>query len=196
MSDKYKIRDNEKAYLPASKPGFITMTTVGWVDVFTRKAQKLLIIDSLKYCQENKGLVIFAYCLMPNHLHVICKADDDYNLSDIIRDFKTFTSKNVIKKINDEPESRREWMLEHFSKVCNHLKGNQKFKVWQDGNQAKEIFSNKFLYEKLNYIHQNPVVDLIVEKPEDYLFSSARNYAGLDSQLNIELLDNRLVTYN
>lgn len=188
MSDKYKINDNDKAY-------YLTMTTIGWIDIFTRKKQKLLIINSLKYCQKNKGLVIFAYCLMPSHLHIICKADEGYNLSDIIRDFKTYTSKQIIKQIKEEPESRREWMLELSSNACKHLKRNQKYKVWQDGNHAKEIFSMKFLYEKLNYVHQNPVVDLIVENTEDYLFSSARNYAGLDNYLDVVLLDNQLVTY-
>jgi len=188
MSDKYKIRDNEKVY-------FVTITTVGWVDIFTRKEQKLLIVNSLKYCQKNKGLVIFAYCLMPSHIHMICKADTDFNLSDILRDFKTFTSKNIIKQIIEEPESRREWMLAYFANACSHLKGNQKYKVWQDGNQAKEIFSSNFLYEKLKYIHNNPVQDLIVGNPEDYLFSSARNYAGLDGNLDIVLLDNQLITY-
>ena len=189
MSDKYKIRDNEKAY-------FVTITTVGWVDIFTRKGQKLLIVDSLNYCQQEKGLIIFAYCLMPSHLHMICKADDSYNLSDILRDFKKYTSKAIIKKIQNEPESRRDWMLTIFSNACKHLKREQSYKIWQDGNQAKEIFSNQFLYEKLNYIHQNPVKDLIVANAEDYYFSSARNYSGVDSYLDIVLLDNKLVTYN
>lgn len=189
MSDKYKIRDNDKAF-------FITMTVVGWVDVFTRKEQKLEIINSIKYCQEKKGLIVFAYCLMPSHLHMICKADDGFQLSDILRDFKTYTSKRIIQLIKDEPESRREWLLEYFSKACIHLKRDRKFKVWQDGNQAKEIFSNKFLYEKLNYIHQNPVQDLIVEKPEDYLFSSARNYAELDNYMDVFLLDHKPLITN
>lgn len=189
MSDKYKIRDNDKAY-------FITMTVVGWIDIFTRKEQKLQLINSLKYCQKSKGLIVFAYCLMSNHLHMICKANDGFNLSDILRDFKTFTSKKIIQMIQEETESRREWLLEYFSNACKHLKRNQKYKVWQDGNQAKEIFSNKFLYEKLNYIHQNPVKDLIVEKPEDYLFSSARNYAGLDNYLDVFLLDHKPLITN
>ena len=196
MSDKYKIRDNDKAH-------FVTITTVGWVDIFTRKGQKLLIVDSLNYCHQNKGLIIFAYCIMPSHLHMICKADDGYNLSDILRDFKKHTSKAIINQIQEEPESRREClsagkagMLTIFSNACKHLKREQTYKVWQEGNQAKEIFSNKFLYEKLNYIHQNPVEDLIVANPEDYLFSSARNYSGLDYLLDVVLLDNKLITYN
>jgi REP element-mobilizing transposase RayT len=195
VSDKYKIRDNDKAY-------FVTLTTVGWIDVFTRKGQKLMIIDSLKYCQEKKGLVVFAYCLMSSHLHMICKADNDLKLSDILRDFKKFTSKKVIQQIQEEPESRREClpagkagMLKLFSEACSQLKREQNYKVWQDGNQAKEIFSNGFLHEKLNYIHQNPVEDLIVVNAEDYLFSSARNYADLDSYIDVCLVDQKLITY-
>jgi len=189
MSDKYKIQDNEKAF-------FITMTMVGWIDVFTRKKQKIQLINSVKYCQQNKGLIVFAYCLMPSHLHMICKADDGYQLSDILRDFKTYTSKKIIEIIYEEPESRRVWLLDYFSNACKHLKRKQNFKVWQDGNQAKEIFSSPFLYEKLEYIHNNPVEDLIVEKPEDYLFSSARNYAGLDSYLDVFLLDHKPLITN
>jgi REP element-mobilizing transposase RayT len=189
MSDKYKIRDKDKPY-------FVTITTVGWIDIFTRPNHKKLIADSLQYCIKNKGLVVFAYCLMPSHLHLICRAEGEGTLSDILRDFKTFTSKHILEQIIEETESRREWMLEYFSKACAHLKKDQKYKVWQDGNQAKEIFSMSFLYEKLEYIHNNPVNDLIVEKPEDYLYSSARNYAGLDSFLDVFVLDHKPLVKN
>ncbi len=180
MSDKYKIRDKERAY-------FITMTVVGWIDVFTRKGQKLLIVNSLKHCQANKGLEIYGWCLMPSHLHIICKAGGNFELTDILRDFKKFTSKAIVKQIMEKPESRREWMLQCFKDACVHLKREQEYKVWQEGNHAKEIFSNGFFQEKLEYIHNNPVEDMIVDKPEDYLFSSARNYADLSNYLDIIL---------
>jgi REP element-mobilizing transposase RayT len=180
MSDKYKIWDHEKAY-------YLTLTIVGWVDVFTRKNHKLAIIDSLRYCQKEKGLEIFGYCLMSSHLHLIARAEDNFNLSDILRDFKKFTSKAIIKQILDEPESRREWMIEYFSKAGENLKGITNYKLWQDGNHAEVISSNKFFDEKLQYIHLNPVKELIVENPEDYFFSSARNYAGLNNYLEIVL---------
>jgi len=178
MSDKYKIRDNDKAY-------FLTSTIVGWIDVFTRPNHKMLIVDSLKHCIKNKGLTIYAWCLRSSHLHMICRAEKGNNLSDILRDFKTFTSKKIIEQIENEPESRREWMLEYFSKACEHLKSGQKYKVWLDGNHAEEISTNKFLYEKLEYIHNNPVKDQIVENAWDYLYSSARNYTSLDSLLEV-----------
>ena len=152
------------------------MTITAWVDVFARKSQKLTIIDALNYCIKNKGLTIFAYVIMSNHVHMICRADGEEPLSDILRDLKTFTSKQIIHLIKNEVESRRKWMLEIFSSACKHLKRNQKYKVWQEGNRAKEIINSKFFYQKLEYIHNNPVKNLIVENPEDYLFSSARNY--------------------
>ncbi len=189
MSDKYKIFDNQAAY-------FITMTTVGWIDVFTRKNHKMLIVDSLKYCQEKKGLEIYGWVLMSSHLHMICSAVEGYVLNDILRDLKKHTSKKIVKQIKEEPESRREWMLDLFQKYCGHLKRNQTYKVWQDGNHAEVIYSNQFFDQKLNYIHHNPVENMIVCNAEDYLFSSARNYAELPYLLEIILESQELVTYN
>lgn len=127
---------------------------------------------------------------------MIAKAVREKSLSDIIRDFKKFTSKAIIKQLQEEPESRSEWMLQYFEERGKDLKRIKNFKFWQDGNQAKEIFSNKFFFEKLNYIHQNPVRNLIVANPEDYLFSSARNYAKLDSMIDIVLETTQQITYN
>ena len=181
MSRKYKATEIEKAY-------FITITTVGWVDIFTRLNQKYVIINALKHCQENKGLTIFAYCLMSSHLHLFCRADKNLALAEIMRDFKKFTSKKIIQTILDEPESRREWLLEYFKKSCENLSRLQTYKVWQDGYHAEEVFSNRWIKEKINYIHQNPVNEKIVTEAENYYFSSARNYADLDSALDIEVV--------
>jgi len=178
MADRYKINDQHGVY-------FITMTIVGWIDIFTRKEQKLLLVDSLNYCQANKGLELFGWCLMPSHLHLLCRASEHFEMSDIVRDFKKFTSKAIIKQIEDEPESRREWILKQFREACKDLKRNQTYKVWQDSNHAKIIYTNKFFFEKLTYIHNNPVEDLLVANAEDYMFSSARNYAGLDNLLAV-----------
>ena len=180
MSEKYKIWDQRKAY-------FLTMTVVGWIDVFIRNNLKMTVVNSLKYCQKEKGLEIFGYCLMSSHLHLIARADSNHLLSDIIRDFKKFTSKSVIAQIQTEPESRRDWMLEYFRSEGENDSGELHYKFWQEGNHPEEINTNNFFYEKLEYIHDNPVRELIVERPEDYLFSSARNYAGLNNYLEITL---------
>ncbi len=178
MSTKYKAIEPEAAY-------FITLTTVGWIDVFTRARQKYLLISSLQHCQREKGLEIYAYCIMTNHLHLLCQAREGYNLPDIIRDFKKHTSKRIVQNIFHYPESRREWMLDYFARACEHLKRSQNYKVWQNGYHAEAAFSNKFIKQKMAYIHNNPVAEKIVQFPEDYIFSSARNYAGLESELEI-----------
>lgn len=180
-SSQYHIRNPEGAY-------FLTMTVIDWVDVFTRPAYRHIIVDSLRYCQQAKGLRLYTWCLMSNHLHIIAAADDGLNLSDILRDVKKFTSKRIIKEIQEEPESRREWMLHRFAYAGKFEANVKEYKFWQDGNQAKECISPAFTFEKLNYIHQNPVRNQIVEEAEHYLFSSARNYAGLKGLLDVILL--------
>ena len=124
---------------------------------------------------------------MPSHIHLIARAEGKDSLSDILRDFKKFTSKALIQQIISEDESRRDWMLEYFRKAGENLRGITNYKFWQDGNHSEMISSNNFFDEKLDYIHNNPVEEMIVERPEDYIFSSARNYAGLDNYLEIVL---------
>lgn len=187
MSTKYKVKDNDKAH-------FVTITIVEWVDVFTRANHRTTIFDSLCYCQKNKGLEIYAFVLMPTHLHMICRAKEGFELAGIMRDFKKFISKRIIQTIKEEPESRREWLLGIFSKACEHLERDQDYKVWQNGHHGVELSSNKFIYQKLNYIHNNPVKAGIVTNAEDYLYNSARNYAGLDSVLDVIVIPQQLKT--
>lgn len=94
---------------------FITITVVDWVDIFTRPKYKHIILDSLTYCQQKKGLKIYAWVLMSNHLHMLVSVGQGHTLADVVRDFKKFTSKKILAELEDDvQESRREWMLEHF----------------------------------------------------------------------------------
>ena len=188
MSDKYKIYDPDRSY-------FLTMTVIGWIDLFSRKNHKLLIVDSLKYCQNHKGLLVYGWCLMPSHLHLIAGSNGKYNLSDILRDFKKFTSKHLIQQIKEEPESRRDWLLRYFAFQAKVLKRIENYKVWKDGNHSEIIYSSAFFHEKLKYIHDNPVKAKIVEFPEEYIFSSARNYADREFLIDVILESTELKTY-
>jgi len=181
MSEKYKFYDPSGIY-------FVTITIVGWVDLFTRSELKHVVIDSLRHCQNEKGLVIHAWCLMPSHLHLIISSEN--NLSDILRDFKKFTSKELITTIKRTNESRKGWILDLFSEVADHLKRVKNYKVWQDGNHPEILTSAKFIRQKLNYLHNNPVMDEIVDEPEDYRFSSARDYySNKRGYLRIDMID-------
>lgn len=180
MSEKYKFNDPEGIY-------FVTSTIIHWIDLFTRKEFKHIIIDSLKHCQKEKGLIIHAWCLMPSHLHMIISSNDQ-NLSDIMRDFKKFTSKRIVEELELINESRKEWLLNAFMKSAKDIKRVKHFKVWQDGNQPKELSSNEFIDQKLFYIHNNPVAEGIVAEPEHYLYSSASNYAEQGGLIKVELI--------
>ncbi len=167
---------------------YLTLTVVEWADLFTRPAYKHMIIDSLNYCIANKGLKVYCWCLMSNHLHLIAEASDESNLSDILRDFKKFTSKALIDTIKKIPESRRDWLLNLFWYAGKNNKKIKFYKVWQDGNDAKEIHMTAFLEEKIDYIHNNPVKAELVANPEEYLYSSARDYAGEKGLVKIEFV--------
>ncbi len=181
MSEKYKFMDPMGLY-------FTTSTIVNWIDLFTRKEFRYIVIDSLHFCQERKGLKIHSWCLMPSHLHMIISSENG-NLSEIMRDFKRFTARKIIKEMEIINESRREWLLEAFHIAGKDLKRIKAFKVWKDGNHPKCIMTNYFLDQKLTYIHYNPVENEMVDEPEDYIYSSARDYVGRKGLLKIELLN-------
>jgi len=169
---------------------FVTMTVIEWIDVFTRKDYCETIIDSLKYCQVQKGLEIFAYVIMSNHLHLIIACKEGGNLSDILHDFKQFTSRKIVKQIQEIAESRREWMLERMAISASQTKGKAKYyQFWQEGNHAEVLHSNDFILQKLTYLHQNPVRAGIVMQAEHYVYSSAINYCGKKGGLEVILLD-------
>ncbi|WP_199562675.1 REP-associated tyrosine transposase [Pedobacter chinensis] len=156
MGFKYKVANDNGIY-------FITTTVVGWIDAFTRKELASVIIESIKYCQKEKGLNVYSWCLMPSHLHMIISAEEGKNLSDIMRDFKKFTSKKIIKTIKEINESR-DWLLDKFSFAARINTKTEEFKFWQDGFHPIALYSNEFKDQKLNYIHDNPVEAGIVSE--------------------------------
>ncbi len=168
---------------------FITTTVTDWIDVFTRPAYKDIVVDSLRYCQRNKGLKVYAWVLMTNHLHIIASATQNCTLADIMRDFKKFTAKRLLTEIaNNQQESRSEWMLRRFGFAGANRKEPGSFCLWQQGYHPELLHSRDFYLQKLNYIHNNPVKQAIVAQPEHYLYSSAIDYAGGKGLLDVTII--------
>ncbi|WP_321827243.1 REP-associated tyrosine transposase [Maribacter dokdonensis] len=184
-NEGYKIRDQ-------SKPHYVTFTIVDWVDAFTRKRYKDIVIESLKYCQHERGMVIYGYVIMSNHIHAIMQSENE-DLSGLIRDFKKHTGKRILQSIESEPESRREWMLERFKIAAKKHGRNKKYQFWKYGNHPEEVYSEKFLWSKLDYIHMNPVRAGLVVKASDYSNSSAINYVHGEGVLQITKVDNPVI---
>jgi len=178
MKAGYVIRDQKL-------PHFITSTVVDWIDVFTRQTYRDIVIDCFDYCIKNKGMILYGYFIMSNHIHLVVQSEEG-KLSDLIRDFKKFIAKNILDKIQNSPESRKEWMLERFKLAAQKHQRNKEYQFWQYGNHAEEIYSTVFMWSKLHYIHLNPVRAGLVTKASEYIYSSAVNYVNDSGLLEIE----------
>jgi REP element-mobilizing transposase RayT len=156
---------------------FITFSVVEWIDVFTRKIYADIVVESLKFCQTNKGLQIHAWCLMSNHIHLIVSTKEPITLSEVLRDFKKFTSTNIIKAIEDNTkESRRNWILWIFKKAGEKNKRNKNYQFWQQENHPIECSTYEILQSKMKYLHENPVRAGLVRNESDYIYSSGIDY--------------------
>ena len=182
MSTGYQIYDNAGSY-------YCTFQVVDWVDIFTRKVYKDIILDSFDYCRKIKGLQLWAYVIMSNHVHCVISAKDG-NLSDVVRDFKRHTAKTILQEIKESSnESRKEWMLKRFEFAAKHHKRNSEFQFWTHENHAVELVSHAFTCQKMAYIHENPVRSGWVKNAEDWMYSNQRNYSGLESLIEIDVAD-------
>ena len=178
----YPIRDQQALY-------FLTFTVVEWLDVFTRPLYKDIVIESLGFCQRQKGLELFAYCLMTNHLHLIARAAEGCELSDIVRDFKKYTARRVFEAIMANPqESRRQWLEWTLRKQGEFNPKNTFIQLWQNHSHGVELKTDVMTRQKLDYIHHNPVRAGICYRGEDYVYSSAAWYTGTGEGLAVSLL--------
>jgi putative transposase len=177
MSRKYKIRDQDRLY-------FVTFTVIAWLDVFIRQEYRDIFLDSLRYCQKHKGLEVCAYCIMSSHVHLIIGRNSEQSLQGIIRDIKKYTSVKITEAIyKNHRESRRKWLLGFIAKAGERNPNNLYNQFWQQHSHPIQLNTNSIVEQKLNYIHNNPVKAGIVLSPEDYLYSSAINYAGRPEKL-------------
>ena len=181
---RYKIEDQNGLY-------FLTMTIVEWIDLFTRPVYKDIVIESLKYCQKEKGLVVSAYVIMPSHLHLILNTNNEKGLSNIIQDFKSYTANQILNYVKDKQklESRREWLLNHFAFNARKNKRHSQHQIWQKDNHPIMLYSPKVIRQKLDYLHYNPVKDKIVSRPEEYVYSSASNYKDGSGILEVSVME-------
>ena len=178
MAHKYAFRNSAKLH-------FVSFAIVNWIDVFVRRQYCEIMVDSLKYCMENKGLELYAWCIMSSHVHLIISTENG-DLSAIMRDMKRHTSMKILALIEDDiQESRREWMLWMFARSGKRNNNNEKYQFWQQDNHPIELSTNEMVNQRLNYLHNNPVVSGAVDEPRNYLYSSARDYCGMKGLLPI-----------
>ena len=176
MRSRYQVVKNNGVY-------FITSTIVEWISVFTKKEYFDIVIQSLSYCRQNKGLKLFAYVVMDNHVHFIASAN---NLSQIMKDFKSYTAREIIKTAQTDD---RKWLLNQFEFYKKKYKTDSEYQVWQEGFHPQMIMEEDVFRQKVEYIHNNPVKRGFVEQAEHWIYSSARNYVNGEGCIEIDLIE-------
>ncbi|MCD4692783.1 MAG: transposase [Calditrichales bacterium] len=169
MRSRYKIYPDYNMY-------FITSSIVDWAPLIINNDLFSIILDSFKFCQKEKQLFFYGYVIMPNHFHILISMDEARNIPDTIRDMKRHTSLDISKYLSGLNKHNNLFWIKPFW-------GNKINKIWQEGYHPKAIISEKMFSQKLNYIHNNPVKQGFVDKPENWKYSSARNYILNDHSL-------------
>jgi len=176
--------------IPGDACFFLTLNTVDKIDLFTRPACKQIIANALNHFIDTHGLRVYAWCLMTSHLHLLIQTKESQSPAVFERDFKKYTTPELIKTIEMEIDLRRDWMLQRFEDFGKSLKKIEKFHVWQSCSSPLHIDRRqpRLLLERIDQIHQNPVRDQVVEMAENYMFSSARDYAGMQGLVRVTVL--------
>lgn len=178
-----------KGYEYKGMPGsyFVSLYTRDWVDLFERPVYKQLIVHSLNHFGQQKGLIIYAWCLMSNHLFLLVRSEGFTPIAELIADFREFTEEKMLSALDTEPEPRRKWLLSHFRTSTGFMKLQKDWQLWEDEWQPVYIDMSKTadLLQQFDFIHQQPVRDLVVDAAPDYRYSSARDYAGMKGLVHI-----------
>jgi putative transposase len=162
LPQHFKVHEREYPY-------FVTSTVVYLIPVFVRDDYFRVLTDSLVFCCVNKGLVVHAFVIMPNHFHVICSHPDG-NISDVIRDIKKHTSKQITRML--EEDGRRSWL----AAMKNASGESGGIRVWEEGFHPEQVRTQAFYEQKLDYIHNNPIRAGFVCDPSAWKYSSAAFY--------------------
>lgn len=162
------------------KPHFLTCTVMEWLPVFIRPETVDILLQTWRYQRENNGLRLYGYVIMENHLHFVAQAE---RLDKCLSGFKSFTARKILDLLE---ERHAEYLLKRlrFSKRAH--KQDREYQFWQEGSHAELVFSDAMICEKLEYIHANPVKRGYVDRPEQWRYSSARNYAGEHGLVDID----------
>jgi Transposase and inactivated derivatives len=185
MSQQYKFRNANAIY-------FSTSTVVGWIDVFTRDIYRNILLDSIRFSQQNKGMQIHGWVLMTNHLHLIFSCTEPHKPAAVLKEIKSYTAMKIIDAIVNHPqESRKHWMLNEFEKYGEQNRSTHRFQFWQHRKSPIQLENAAMYVSRLNYVHSNPVKAGFVAEPQEWLYSSAADYCRSRQQgpLSISFLN-------
>lgn len=161
IEKKFKMH---KRYNLPNCAHFITTNTYKRLPILRNPEFMVVIIENLKFYRKKYNFKLIGFVILPDHIHLLLILPSAHNISDLIRDFKSFTSSQI-----------------------NRLRG-KKGRVWQEGFYDLVIDREDKLIQKLNYIHKNPLRRNLTKDLNEYKYSSFVNYYINDQSL-IEIDD-------
>jgi putative transposase len=159
---------------PLHYPDFFTATILQWQHLLKQDKYKHIIIDCLCFLVLEKKVEVFGFAIMSNHIHIVWRAANDNTRTDVQQSFMKFTAQTILKDIKVNHEK----VLPYFYVGAK----DRQYQIWERNPLSIEIRSNEVMFQKLNYIHQNPVKAGICEYSEQYRFSSASIYIANSSE--------------
>ena len=169
----------ERRYRIEGSIYYVSSVIYNRMKIFTQPSFIIPIIDSLNYYRYQYACKLIGYVIMPDHIHLLIWPQVEKAVTDFMRDFKRFTSGRITRQA--KIEGKTEW-IKLFEAAGTEIE-RAEYKVWQDSFWEQSIYTEKFLRQKLDYIHLNPVRAGIVDAAENYPYSSYRNYYLGDNQL-------------
>jgi REP element-mobilizing transposase RayT len=155
---------------------FVTTTVVNFTKVFIKDIYCDLLVKNILHYQKKYHFNILAYVIMPSHFHWIVEINKQYGtLSDIMRDIKKYSAWDLMEQIEKHDRN----LMEVFTNAAKSYP-NQRRKFWMQRFDDEVIRNEKMFWVKLHYIHDNPVEAGLTNKPEDFKYSSTRNYISKD----------------
>ena len=143
---------------------YTTSTILEWANILTNEKLVSILYDSWEFLVSQQRVNIYAFVIMPNHIHWLYEVLPPYENENIKHSFLSFTAKRFL----DELDSDKEQFMVY--------KSNRTFQIWKSPSLSVPIYSKKFFFQKMNYIHKNPVKSGLAQNPEDYLHSSSNSY--------------------
>jgi putative transposase len=163
MRSRYRAHESHGTY-------FVTSTIVAWLPVFTTAARCNILIEALDYRRTHKSLKIYGWVILDNHFHAILTAPGPPR---VLADFKRHTAKQLLDQIEKDP---CEWLLNQLEYFRAKHKAESRHQVWQEGYHPQEIDTDEMMIQKLDYIHDNPVLRGLVAGPEHWRYLSAHEW--------------------
>ncbi|MCE5198804.1 MAG: transposase [Armatimonadota bacterium] len=165
---RYKIFEN------GTLPHFITWTITAWLPLFVSSKYCDMIVQSLAYCRAKRELLVHGYVIMPTHVHAIVSANDSADLSSILRDSRKYTAREIVNQLKEDGNVLYDWVFRDAARKDGRPEGS--YRVWQAGFHPETLESEKFVLQKLEYMHNNPLRKGLIEKQEHWRYSSAGLY--------------------